>query len=195
MRAKLPKGLGTWPAFWLMGVPQLVEPKDKKTIPQIEIDVVEQYGVGPNALHTTLHLWGPGKYHWAEGDTSIVAGMTDDFHTYGVSVEDDFTTFYFDGARCAATRRRRGEGSALPDGRPRVGRGLADRPDARTRRSCWSTTSGLTARSEWRSTDSGRSRVDLAPNRRKIESAVVPMPIAIEAEVAPCRLYRSTVII
>ncbi len=84
MRAKLPKGLGTWPAFWLMGVPQLVEPKDKKTIPQIEIDVVEQYGVGPNALHTTLHLWGPDKFHWAEGDTSIVAGMTDDFHTYGV---------------------------------------------------------------------------------------------------------------
>ena len=78
MRAKLPKGLGTWPAFWLMGVPQLVEPKDRKTIPQIEIDVVEQYGVGPNALHTTLHLWGPGTYHWAEGDTSIVAGMSDD---------------------------------------------------------------------------------------------------------------------
>jgi Glycosyl hydrolases family 16 len=97
MRAKLPKGLGTWPAFWLMGVPQLVEPKDKKTIPQIEIDVVEQYGVGPNALHTTLHLWGPDKLHWAEGDTSIVSGMTDDFHTYGVLVDEEFITFYFDG--------------------------------------------------------------------------------------------------
>jgi hypothetical protein len=97
MRAKLPKGLGTWPAFWLMGVPQLKEPKDKKTIPQIEIDVVEQYGVGPNALHTTLHLWGPGDFHWAEGDTSVVTGMTDDFHTYGVLVEEDFITFFFDG--------------------------------------------------------------------------------------------------
>ena len=97
MRAKLPKGLGTWPAFWLMGVPQLVEPKDKKTLSQIEIDVVEQYGIGPNALHTTLHRWGPGGFHWAEGDTSIVEGMTDDFHTYGVLVEDDFITFYFDG--------------------------------------------------------------------------------------------------
>ncbi|MDR3618595.1 MAG: glycoside hydrolase family 16 protein [Paludisphaera borealis] len=98
MRAKLPKGLGTWPAFWLMGVPQLKEPRDKKTLTQIEIDVVEQYGVGPNALHTTLHLWGPGSFHWAEGDTSIVTGMTDDFHTYGVLVEEDFITFYFDGA-------------------------------------------------------------------------------------------------
>ena len=97
MRAKLPKGLGTWPAFWLMGVPQLKEPKDRKTLTQVEIDVVEQYGVGPNALHTTLHLWGPGDFHWAEGDTSLVTGMTDDFHTYGVMVEDDFITFYFDG--------------------------------------------------------------------------------------------------
>ena len=78
-------------------MPQLVEPKDRKTIRQIEIDVVEQYGVGPNALHTTLHLWGPGNYHWAEGDTSVVKGMTDEFHTYGVSVEADFTKFYFDG--------------------------------------------------------------------------------------------------
>jgi hypothetical protein len=97
MRAKLPKGLGTWPAFWLMGTPQLIEPKDKKTLTQIEIDVVEQYGVGPNALHTTLHLWGPGSVHSGEGDTSIVTGMTDDFHRYGVMVQEDFITFYFDG--------------------------------------------------------------------------------------------------
>ncbi len=71
MRAKFPKGLGTWPAFWLMGVPQLKESKDRKTLTQVEIDVVEQYGVGPNALHTTLHLWGPGDFHWAEGDTPL----------------------------------------------------------------------------------------------------------------------------
>ena len=98
MRAKFPKGPGTWPAFWLMGVPQLTEPRDRKTLTQIEIDVVEQYGVGPNALHTTVHLWGPGPFHWADGDTSIVRGMGDDFHRYGVLVEEKETTFYFDGA-------------------------------------------------------------------------------------------------
>lgn len=96
MRAKFPRGAGTWPAFWLMGVPQLVEPRDKKTLTQVEIDVVEQYGVGPNALHSTLHLWGPGDFHWAVGDASIVVGMADTFHTYGVLVEDDFITYYFD---------------------------------------------------------------------------------------------------
>jgi beta-glucanase (GH16 family) len=66
--------------------------------------VVEQYGVGPNSLHTTLHLWGPGDFHWAEGDTSIVTGMTDDFHTYGVLVEEDFITFYFDGVQLRRDR-------------------------------------------------------------------------------------------
>jgi hypothetical protein len=112
MRAKLPKGLGTWPAFWLMGVPQLKEPRDKKTIAQIEIDVVEHYGVGPNALHTTLHLWGPGYFHWAEGDTSIVTGMTDDFHTYGVLVEEDFITFFFDGVELRKDKTP--EGAKVP---------------------------------------------------------------------------------
>jgi hypothetical protein len=107
MRARFPGGPGTWPAFWLMGVPQLKEPKERKTLTQVEIDVVEQYGVGPNALHTTLHLWGPGKFHWAEGDTSVVTGMTDGFHRYGVMVEDDFIRFYFDGVELRRARTPR----------------------------------------------------------------------------------------
>jgi|GEM_PF-329162 len=97
MRAKFPKGLGTWPAFWLLGLPQLQEPRDHKTKTQIEIDVVEQYGAHPNVLQTTTHLWRPDGTHWSIGDPSFVIGMTDDFHNYGVMVEDDYTTFYYDG--------------------------------------------------------------------------------------------------
>jgi hypothetical protein len=97
MRAKFPKGAGTWPAFWLLGVPQLKEPKDKKTLTQIEIDVVEEYGVNTNVLHTTVHLWYPNKRHTGDGKHFVVPGMTDDFHRYGVMVNADFITFYFDG--------------------------------------------------------------------------------------------------
>jgi hypothetical protein len=93
MRAKFPKGPGTWPAFWLLGVPKL---KDK-SVTQIEIDVVEQYGVHPNALHTVVHLWYPDKKHKADAGRFIVSGMADDFHRYGVLVSADFITFYFDG--------------------------------------------------------------------------------------------------
>ena len=93
MKAKLPKGEGTWPAFWLLGAPRL---KDK-TVDSIEIDVVEQYGVGPNALHTVVHLWYGDGRHTGDGRPSIVEGMTDDFHTYGVLVTADDIVFYFDG--------------------------------------------------------------------------------------------------
>jgi beta-glucanase (GH16 family) len=93
MKAKLPKGEGTWPAFWLLGVERL---KDK-SVTNIEIDVVEQYGVNPHALHTVVHLWHADGRHWADGQPFIVEGMTDDFHTYGVLVTPEDIVFYFDG--------------------------------------------------------------------------------------------------
>lgn len=93
MRAKFPKGPGTWPAFWLLGAPRLLD----KKVTNIEIDVLEHYGVHPNALCTNVHLWYADKRHEADGKSFIVAGMTDDFHRYGVMVDSEFITFYYDG--------------------------------------------------------------------------------------------------
>ncbi len=93
MRAKLPKGLGTWPAFWLLGAPSLLD----KSATGIEIDVLEQYGVNPNVLWTNVHLWYPDKGHKADGRAYFVTGMTDDFHRYGVMVDSAFIIFYYDG--------------------------------------------------------------------------------------------------
>jgi hypothetical protein len=93
MRAKLPKGPGTWPAFWLLGAPSLLD----KSATGIEIDVLEQYGVNPNVLWTNVHLWYPNKRHKADGRAYFVTRMTDDFHNYGVMVDSDFITFYYDG--------------------------------------------------------------------------------------------------
>lgn len=93
MRARFPKGPGTWPAFWLLGVPKLTD----RSATGIEIDVVEQYGVHPNALHTTVHLWYPDEKHRADGRAFVIGGMEEDFHRYGVMVQPDFTVFYFDG--------------------------------------------------------------------------------------------------
>ncbi|MBN1844174.1 MAG: glycoside hydrolase family 16 protein [Sedimentisphaerales bacterium] len=94
MRAKLPKGAGVWPAFWLLGAPQLRD----KSLTQIEIDVLEAYGVNPNVMWTTVHLWHPDGKHSGDGKPFCVPGMTDGFHTYGVMVDQDFLTFYYDGA-------------------------------------------------------------------------------------------------
>lgn len=92
-RAKFPKSPGMWPAFWLLGVTSLTD----KNQPTPEIDVVEQYGVHPKALHATLHVWRPNGTHWAEGDVFIAPGMDEDFHKYGVKVEETDITWYFDG--------------------------------------------------------------------------------------------------
>jgi hypothetical protein len=100
MRAKFPQGPGTWPAFWLLGIEQL---KDRSRT-QIEIDVVEQYGVNPYALHTTVHLWYPDGKHWAEGEPALVTGMTEGFHTYGVLVGEEETVFYYDGSELRRTK-------------------------------------------------------------------------------------------
>jgi beta-glucanase (GH16 family) len=93
MRAKFPKSLGMWPAFWLMGVKGITD----KSIANPVVDVVEQYGSMPNTLMATLHTWGPGDKHWGEGDGFFVPGMTDDFHTYGALVEDKEIVIYYDG--------------------------------------------------------------------------------------------------
>ena len=93
MRAKFPKSKGMWPAFWLLGQPALT---DKKRT-NVEIDVVEHYGVLPNAVNSTLHLWHPDGKHWAKGDFIAAPGLTDDFHNYGVLVDEANIVWYFDG--------------------------------------------------------------------------------------------------
>ena len=71
MRGKLPKGTGTWPAFWLLSVNGI----DRKNRPPItvELDVLEQYGHWPNKLCITTHLWHhDGKPKEGSGDDYVV---------------------------------------------------------------------------------------------------------------------------
>ncbi len=95
MRAKLPKGLGTWPAFWLLSSENVVN----RSLPGFEIDILEQYGVGPQALHTTVHWWYPkgGPPNRGAGNNASVGGMTDGFHTYGFLWDEKWMIFYYDG--------------------------------------------------------------------------------------------------
>jgi len=97
MRAKFPPGPGTWPAFWLLGQSsQQEQAQGKHATTNPEVDVVEQYGAQPRYIHATLHLWSPDQPHWGHGQTFIVPDTTDGFHTYGVMIEDQRTTFYYD---------------------------------------------------------------------------------------------------
>jgi len=93
MRAKFPKGPGTWPAFWLLALQKL---KDKSKM-GFEVDIVEQYGRNPDQLHSVLHWWFPDKSHGSIGNQFTVEDMTEDFHTYGFLWDEERMIWYFDG--------------------------------------------------------------------------------------------------
>jgi len=89
MKAVLPGGPGTWPAFWLIGV--------DKTSSSAEIDVVEYYGESDRYFHSVEHLWKNGsdvmpRDHMQEVTPGLLSKQ---FNTYGVLIEPDTTRFYF----------------------------------------------------------------------------------------------------
>lgn len=91
-RMKLPPGKGVWPAFWLIGVD-----RSKYTA---EIDVLEYYGRAPYEFSMGFHIWrqsqggrnSTGGY-WNKVQDGI---LNSDYHTYGVDIQPDKTSFYFD---------------------------------------------------------------------------------------------------
>ena len=89
MRAKLPDGPGTWPAFWLVGA--------DKSDGSAEIDVMEYYGKYPAGFHTTLHLWKQPDGTHDEHIVDVPEGaLTRDFHDYGVLIGPERMRFFLD---------------------------------------------------------------------------------------------------
>jgi beta-glucanase (GH16 family) len=100
-----PGGPNTWPAFWLLDAPSLT---DNTLADGSEIDVTESYGNfgtgnnqnppgDPNQDGVTWHDWGHnGNASTGDGIFVHEPGMTTGFHTYGVDVEPDTITWYFD---------------------------------------------------------------------------------------------------
>lgn len=89
MRAKMPKGKGMWPAFWLL-------PTSLEWPP--EIDILEVLGHDPATLYTTLHFKTKDIPHGSSG-TNVYAGadLSAYFHLYAVDWEPDGIRWYFDG--------------------------------------------------------------------------------------------------
>ena len=103
-----PGGPNTWPAFWLLDAPTLT---DKSLADGSEIDVTESYGNfgtgagqkppgDPDQDGVTWHDWGHhGAPSTGNGIFVREPGMTTGFHTYGVDMEPDTITWYFDRKR------------------------------------------------------------------------------------------------
>jgi len=79
IRAKLPKSVGTWPAFWLMG-----ESISEVGWPRCgEIDILEQNGQEKSKILGTVHWQNEADNTYASYSRSYsTGGLTDDFKLY-----------------------------------------------------------------------------------------------------------------
>jgi beta-glucanase (GH16 family) len=92
MRAKLPTGAGTWPAFWMMG-------GDIGTVgwPACgEADIMEHRGVDPNRIIAALHFPGNSGGNAVVGRT-LIQNATTEFHIYRFDWTASSLQFYVDG--------------------------------------------------------------------------------------------------
>ncbi len=90
----LPKGKGTWPAFWMMPVNFKSWPHDG------EIDIMEEVGYHPNYVSSSLHADG----HVHSNNTQVTKevyckGAEGSFHKYGMEWTPDYFQFYVDGEK------------------------------------------------------------------------------------------------
>ena len=89
---KLPKGKGTWPAFWMMPVNFHSWPADG------EIDIMEEVGYHPDYVSSSLHA----NAHVHSNGTQVThemycKGAEGEFHTYAMEWTAQNITTYVDG--------------------------------------------------------------------------------------------------
>lgn len=95
-RLKLPKGKGTWPAFWMMPVPGKGE---RARWPRCgEIDIMEEVGFNPDYTSSSIHC---ESYNHVKGTQKtaerLTPGAEDDFHTYRLEWTEDYIRTFVDG--------------------------------------------------------------------------------------------------
>lgn len=91
MRAKMPKGRGLWPAFWML-------PADRSWPP--EIDIVEIIGHDPSMINHAAH-WNLNGKHVSAGFPVLRSDSSAAFHTYGVEWSAKTIRWFFDGRETA----------------------------------------------------------------------------------------------
>lgn len=93
VRAKLPKGKGTWPAIWMLSTDWSYGGWPESG----EIDIMEHVGHDPGVIHGTLHSdkYNHVKHTQQEGKVTI-ADCQENFHVYSIDWNKDKIDFFVD---------------------------------------------------------------------------------------------------
>ena len=91
-RIKLPKGKGTWPAWWMF-------PVDGSNWPACgEIDIMEEVGVDPNLVSSSFHcITYNHTDHTQKTHEMYCVGAEEGFHVYALEWTEDYMRTYVDG--------------------------------------------------------------------------------------------------
>ena len=97
-RIKLPKGKGTWPAFWMMPVNV-----DWSTNPWPrcgEIDIMEEVGYSPGNVSSSIHCEAYNHTINTQKTHSVyVSTAEDEYHIYGMEWTSEKISFFIDGQK------------------------------------------------------------------------------------------------
>ncbi|MFN8342647.1 MAG: glycoside hydrolase family 16 protein [Cyclobacteriaceae bacterium] len=93
VKARVPKGRGTWPAIWMLSTDWSYGGWPESG----EIDIMEHVGHDPGVIHGTLHSqkYNHIKQTQKEGKITIPDSQ-DAFHVYAVDWKEDKVDFYVD---------------------------------------------------------------------------------------------------
>ncbi len=93
VRARLPRGRGSWPAIWMLAT----TPEPMRWPDDGEIDVMEHVGHDHGAVHASVHT---KAYHHSIGTQktgrTAVADAAEAFHVYAIDWDRDRIRFYVD---------------------------------------------------------------------------------------------------
>lgn len=94
VRAKVPGGPGTWPAFWALG-----DDHDTVGWPRSgEIDVMEHVGHDPTEVSGAVHAaTADGSHFYISDEYDVGRDLSKGFHTYAVDWDEDSITWSIDG--------------------------------------------------------------------------------------------------
>ena len=115
VRAKLPDGIGTWPAIWMMPADDTYGEWPKSG----EMDIMENVGYELPKVHYAIHT---EKYNHTKNNqkrhTVDCATVATDFHVYGFEGREDKLTWYLDGVKTYSVTKDENGWEAWPFDRP-----------------------------------------------------------------------------
>ncbi|CAA7197229.1 glycoside hydrolase family 16 protein [Chryseobacterium potabilaquae] len=112
VRAKLPKGKGTWPAIWMLSENTDKWPNDG------EIDIMEHVGYNQGTIHASIHTKNYNNRKVDQKtDTLKVDDASERFHIYKADWTPDHIDFYIDNIKFLSYKNEK-NGEMWPFERP-----------------------------------------------------------------------------